>query len=82
MTTSTHSHKPWTDKGGHVRTTGLILGAGAITMDHALAESKSLDIWDLNDNDLRRQNVPAKVHSMRACAPKAGPLVSVERGVW
>ena len=23
MTTSTHSHKPWTDKGGHVTSFGL-----------------------------------------------------------
>jgi len=33
MTTSTHSHKPWTDKGGHVMTTdqiAVMAAAGAI----------------------------------------------------
>ena len=65
-----------------------MLGAAALTMDHALkldhalTESKGLDILGPNDNDLRRPGVSVKAHSRLACVPKAGAIVSLIRGVW
>ena len=64
-----------------------MLGAAAMTMDpalkldHALTESKGLDILGPNDNDLRRPGVSVKAHSRLACVPKAGAIVSLIRGV-
>ena len=46
----------------------------ALKLDHALTESKGLDVLDANDNDLRRPGVSVKAHCRLACVQRQAPL--------
>ncbi len=45
MTTTTHSHKRWTDKGGHVKATALLSDSGLL-------------VWGVVEGDLVELLVP------------------------